>query len=244
MSFAEFYAAFAAWGTWALVGITFGAVIVGWRAANTANATLRLEVEPRLVVRVVNEARIFARQGLQRFTGIAVPGTPSSSEPFEPLDQSPVYLLDGKLGSDNLRKVTNGFAIRMPTAAELNQTQPGHSLIWPALHIEIHNVGRSPAIKIGLNWSISGPMFNYDRSFEEGLEVREQIDEATIVVDAVAPNDRTYIWIGNATGTPFTLRLKSTGYQRDPFDLDSGKTTPISVIAVSTFRLSMADRAV
>jgi hypothetical protein len=231
-------------GTWALVAVTVAAVIVAWRAARAANATFRLEAEPRLVVKVVGEMRIFARQGLHQLAASVVPGEPPTPEQISPLDQAPVHLVDGKLGADNFRKVADGFALRTPTTAELNRGQQEHVPVWPALRIEVRNVGRAPAIQVGLKWTISAPMFDSDWRTKQGPKVVTKSAEATLVVDAIGPNDSTFIWLGNATGTQFTLALGSPGYQRDPFDLDSGKTTPISTIAVSTFKLRTADNSI
>lgn len=244
MTLADFDLTLTAWATVTLVLVTLGALIAGWRAATAANATFRLEAEPRLVVRVVNESLIFAGQGLYRLKPNPMPGMPATAERFEPLDNAPVYLLDGKPGHDGLRKIINGFAIRPVSNDELNRMQ--QAPIWPALRLEVRNVGRSPAVQVGLKWDITAPMFNPDlkERFEQGIEVIKKHDEATIIVNAVAPNDSIYIWLGNATGSHFTVTLKSPGYQRDPFDLDSGKLKPISTVAVSTFMLGPSETSI
>lgn len=162
MTSADFDLAATALGTWALVGVTGAAVIGGWRAAAAANATFRLEAEPRLVVKVVGEMRIFARQGLHQIDTGVLRGEPPSPEQILKLDPAPVHLVDGKLAANNLRKIAEGFAFRSPTFAELNRSQQEHVPIWPALRVEIRNVGRSPAIQVGLKWTISAPMFASD----------------------------------------------------------------------------------
>lgn len=242
----DFYAALTAWGTWAMVAVTLGAVVVGWRAAKAANATLRLEAEPRIVVRVASHGFIFARQGMQRLTRDVITGAPPEAPESEPLDDCPVFLVDGKLGADGLRKVINGFAIRTPTDSELYRPGSSQAFLWPALRLEIRNVGRSPAVQVGLKWNITAPMFNPDRRarFGEDLEVIQKSDEASIVIDAVGPNTSTYTWIGNATGSQLTLTLKSSGYQLDPLDPGSGRTQPIPTIPTSTFRLLPSDRSI
>ena len=234
-------AAWAALAGWALVIVTLFAVAVGWQAARAANKTFRLEAEPRLLVRVVDEARV-ARDGLHRLSATAARGTPPTPDQIEPLGQIPIYLVDGKLGADGLRLIVNGFAIREPEPGELYKLRSQPATLWPALRIEVRNVGRSPAIQIGLNWRITGRMSNPDRAsrFVAGLEVVERTDDATILLNGVGPNDSAFFWLGNATGTAFTLKLRSA-YQRDPFDVESGQTKPISAIPVDTFRLTTAD---
>jgi hypothetical protein len=247
MSLADFDAALTGWGTIALVVIGGCAVFFGWRAANAANDTFRLEAEPKLVVRATGEAKIVARQGLYRLPSrwsFAVPITP---EELEPLDETPVFLVDGKAGADGRRLIGNGFSIRPPTPAELNSR--AQSPVWPALRIEIRNVGRSPAIQAGLHWNVSAAVFAPDwrQSFSsgEGMLVIEQTDEATTIVGGVGPNDSAFIWFANATGTAFSLKLRSPGNQRDPLNLESGKMKPLSMIATSTFALpAMSDNSI
>ncbi len=77
------------------------------------------------------------------------------------------------------------------------------------------------------------------------MDVVEQTDEATTVVAGVGPNDSAFIWIANATGTAFVLKLRSPGNQRDPLNLESGKMKPLSMIAASQFTLpAMSDNSI
>jgi len=243
---ADFDAALTAGGTWALVAVTLAAVVVGWRAAKAANATLRLEAEPRIVVRVSSDALIFARQGMQRVTRETFAGAPPQAHQIKPLEDCPVFLVDGKLGADGIRKVADGFAIRTPTDGELYKLESSQASLWPALRLEIRNVGRSPAVQVGLKWNITAPIFNPDRRarFDEGPAVIRMSDETATVIDAVGPNSSTYVWLGNTTGCELTLTLKSPGYQLEPLNPESGRTRPISTIPTSTFRLLPSDRSV
>lgn len=224
-------------GTWGLVLVTGAAVFVGWRAAQAANATFRLEAEPKLVVRPAGGAKVFARWGVLHRLPANWSGNNPEAEATEPFGDAPLYLVDGKADAENRRIIKNGFALRSVEWAELNQgPQPP---VWPALRVEIRNVGRSPVIQAGLHWNISAPIFvtTFAESDGYGPEVETRTDQATTVIDGVGPNDSTFIWFANTTGTAFTLTLRSPGYQRDPLNFESLKTTPLSMLATNTFSL-------
>jgi hypothetical protein len=224
-------------GTWALVAITGFAVYFGRKAANTANDTFRLEAEAKLVVRAAGQGKIFARQGLHRLSPDWNANAPLESSHFTELTE-PVYLVEGKPGDDGRALILNGFRIRPPTPNELNQFS--QVPVWPAIRVEIRNVGRSPAIQAGLKWRISALVFTAEwrQTLDRGgPDVEERVDEATIVIEGIGPNDSAFIWLANPIGTAFKLTLICPGYQRDPLDLESGKTKPLTMMAITSFAL-------
>ncbi len=205
--------------TWALFGMTFVAVVVGGFAAISAAQTYALEAEPVIVVRQRTLAEAFL----------------ATDEEKRRMQAAPLYVVTPN------PTLSEGISLR--PYAETDDPDYGRSgrvatpMPKPALVFAIHNIGRSPAVDITIEWEARTPIFLEKPTDLNDLKVGEQVGTGETRIAALAPQDIVYLRIENGTGNSVKLTVKPLGRQTDWRTTRRPKKTIAVVADASVFVL-------
>ena len=177
-------------GTWALVVITLGAVLVGTWAAFSAAAAYRLESEPVVAVSLVESQEEGATRARSVPTSYVVIGTPL---------------------------LADGIELRRLTKNEARQRTGGSGMPRPHILLQVQNLGRSPAIGLVLRMRASAATLSSGTDIEEsqdhfrGFETSEQTTVGDVEILGIPAQSSAYVRIYHDFGIAVTLSVAEDG---------------------------------
>lgn len=234
--------AFATWGlfgaTVALMLITGCAVFVGWRAAESATKTYRLEAEPVLVITDAGSGFVQVdRDHIARDQIYVITGNPA--------------LVDGLVLRQSQRDDRPGphYPDRSPsgpTVLTAEQNKP-----WWSLHLEIQNAGRAPAVQVEIDIDLTCGTFQTEpptagfvpdaNASTDGTPIAGvQHGHGTLTLPAIAPQSKVLVRIENHCGVGASLIPRAEGRQVDWLDARRAvKAIPV-VVPAGAFQLQQS----